>query len=118
MLLTACNKIKEDFIQIRFALLPTILYCCFMQIFFHTLCPFLAFFHRQCPGCGLTRSILSLLSGNLQKSLEYNWTGIFWFITILLFLFDRYIKELKIKPFPVLFSIVGILTILRYILLF
>ncbi len=31
-------------------------------------CPFKAIFHIPCPGCGMTRAFLSLLSGNLQAS--------------------------------------------------
>ncbi|GHV59336.1 hypothetical protein FACS1894182_13290 [Bacteroidia bacterium] len=33
-------------------------------------CPTKYFFHIDCPGCGLQRSILALLEGNLGKSLS------------------------------------------------
>ena len=33
-------------------------------------CPIKHFFHIDCPGCGLQRSILALLEGDLGKSLS------------------------------------------------
>jgi hypothetical protein len=33
-------------------------------------CPTKHFFHLDCPGCGLQRSILALLEGDLEKSLS------------------------------------------------
>jgi len=34
-------------------------------------CPFKLFFHIDCPGCGMQRSILALLKGDLWESLTY-----------------------------------------------
>lgn len=110
------TRLKEDVVQIRFALIPVIIYLVFMQIFFGTVCPFKAFFKIDCPGCGLTHSIYYLLQGNIKLSLYYNWTGILWFILIVLFGVDRYVKKLKISPFPTLVVIVSFVTIIRYII--
>jgi hypothetical protein len=33
-------------------------------------CPSKHFFHLDCPGCGLQRSIVALLEGDLEKSLQ------------------------------------------------
>ena len=33
-------------------------------------CPSKRFFHFDCPGCGLQRSIIALLEGDLAKSLQ------------------------------------------------
>ncbi len=35
-------------------------------------CPFRAVLHIPCPGCGMTRALVSLLSGNLQASLVWH----------------------------------------------
>ena len=34
-------------------------------------CPIKHFFHIDCPGCGMQRSILALLEGDLWKSLSH-----------------------------------------------
>jgi hypothetical protein len=36
----------------------------------------------SCPGCGLTRSFISLAHGDLRSSWLYNPAGVFWFVAI------------------------------------
>lgn len=109
------NKLKEDLYQIRFAVIPLILYCIFMQVFFGTVCPLKAFTHIDCPGCGLTHATFYLLTGKFQESIDANPTCMLWLFSIFLFLFDRYVKPLKVKPFPCVFIVTGIITIIWYI---
>lgn len=33
-------------------------------------CPSKRFFHLDCPGCGLQRSIIALLEGDIEKSIQ------------------------------------------------
>lgn len=44
----------------------------FMEWLKHHLltCPSKFFFHIDCPGCGMQRSIIALLEGDLKRSLE------------------------------------------------
>lgn len=106
--------LKRDLYQIRFAIIPLIIYCMVMQIFFGTVCPLKAFTGINCPGCGLTRATFYLVTGQLQASLQSNPTCILWLTTIILFVVDRYIRPLKVKVFPILFIIVGLVTIFWY----
>ena len=108
------NKLKNDIIENKIALIVVILYLALMWILFHTLCPFYAIFHFPCPACGLTRACLLILTGRFTKSLGYNPTAIFWIISISCFIIDRYIKPLKIKPFPYMFIITSLVTIIWY----
>lgn len=39
-------------------------------------CVFHRLFHVPCPGCGLTRSIMALLHGDVIRSITYNFLGI------------------------------------------
>ena len=96
-------QLKKDLKNYWYAILLVIIYILTMEIIFHKTCIFQILFHIDCPGCGLTRATISLFKGNIKESLHYNYSCIFWLITILLFIIDRYIKPLKIKPFPVLF---------------
>lgn len=112
------KKLKQDIYDFRYAIVIIIIYCVIMQIIFGAVCPFKVFLHIDCPGCGLTRATISLLKGDIAKSLEYNYTCPLWLITFFLFFFDRYVKPLKIKVFPSLFIITSIVTLIRYVLLF
>ena len=106
--------LKKNLYQIRFALIPIIIYLVLMQFFFGTVCPIKAFLHVDCPGCGLTHAVIYLFMGRLNDSVSANPTAILWLISIMLFIIDRYIYKLKIKPFPYLFIITGLITILWY----
>lgn len=45
-------------------------------------CVFRYFWHIYCPGCGMTRAWLAVLSLDLRTALTYN--GMFWSVPILL----------------------------------
>ena len=108
------NKLKKDIYNLRYVLIFLLIYIITMNLIFNTVCPFRVLFHVNCPGCGLTRACISLLKGNIIESWHYNRTAILWIISIMLFIFDRYIKALRIKPFPFVFIFVGIITIVNY----
>lgn len=78
-----------------------ILVCLLLFIFFYIFemkwnCPFKKMFHIACPGCGLTRSFISLINLDVISSIKYNILGIpiaiFVFISIV-FLIKDFIKN-------------------------
>jgi hypothetical protein len=52
-----------------------------------------------CPGCGITRAILSLLQGDLQKAIYFH--PLFWFpfIFVVLWLYRRHFSAAQTKLF-------------------
>lgn len=52
------------------------------------LCSVKRLFSLPCPGCGLTRSVSSMLHGDFLKSWSYHPLGIFFVATALLFVFN------------------------------
>lgn len=65
-------------------------------------CPFYLFSGYHCPGCGNTRSITHLLSGELLLSLRCNITPLFLFLIIVMLyiemLFYIFGKRVKLLP--------------------
>ncbi len=106
--------IKKDLYEMRFAIILLLVYCLFMQIVFGTVCPFKAITGFNCPGCGLTHATFYFLTGKIELAFNTNPTFILWWICIILFFFDRYIYRIKIKVFPVMFTIVGVITLFWY----
>ena len=111
------KQLRKDLKNYWYILLIVAIYMIVMEIIFQKTCIFQILFHINCPGCGLTRATFALFRGDIKSSLHYNYSCIFWLSTILLFIIYRYIKPLKIKPFPVLFIITCLVTIIRYILI-
>ncbi len=109
------KRLKEDIYHLKYALLILGLYCLFMQLHFGTVCPIKALFHFSCPGCGLTHATYYLFVGRWKDSLLANPTCILWLCTFFLFFYDRYRTELKIKPFPFLFIVASIVTLVWYL---
>ncbi len=111
------KQLKKDLRDYIVPIIIIILYIVVMELVFGLTCPFRILFHIDCPGCGLTRAFISFFTGNIRQAFHYNYSFIFWLITIVLFIIHRYIKPLKIKPFPVFFIITCLVTIIRYILI-
>jgi len=64
-----------------------------LSIFDIRVCPVFLLFKHPCPGCGLTRSIMSLLKGDFVMSFKYNILGIpfviCFIVMIVLFIFKK-----------------------------
>ncbi|MES2431557.1 MAG: DUF2752 domain-containing protein [Bacteroidota bacterium] len=62
-------------------------------------CPVKNYFHIDCPGCGLQRSFIELLNGNLSSSLHYHFATIpliLFFIYSLLHLYFKFNHGVKV----------------------
>lgn len=58
-------------------------------------CFFKTHFGIACPGCGMQRSLIALLKGNIIESLEYHVALIPFIITIILLIIQLRIKHIN-----------------------
>lgn len=112
------TQLKEDLRKYGLLIIALLFYILITNIIFHTCCPFKIIFKRECPGCGLTRATIALLSGNIKESFAYNYTCPLWLITAIFFIIDRYIHKFKKNYGLVLLIITSLVTIIRYVLNF
>ena len=93
------------------------------QYSFYPRCPIYEFLHLQCPGCGATRAIATLLHGHLAEAMRFN--GL---VTLLLpfaaaygvLCYRRFLQRKSIywpQPRPVAlcaaFALVAVFTVIR-----
>jgi len=91
-----------------------IIYLFIFQYFFGTICIFDGLFGMPCPGCGLSRSFIFLIKGNIKESLNYH----AMLIPTILFLGYSFIvlyvnKKFNIKIYYIV-SIVFFLLLISY----
>lgn len=110
------EQLKKDLYNLRFVLPILFIYFLVTQMIFKTVCIFKIIFHHDCPGCGLTRACLCILTGQFTKSLEYNPSAIFWLISIFLLLIHRYVKRFKYEIFPYVFIVPCIITLVVFLI--
>ena len=81
-------------------------------------CIFYREYHLYCPSCGNTRSVLSLLHGDIVSSLEYNVTPIFLLIIALAFyceaIAQTFGKRLALVPRKMPFMVITIIGFIVY----
>lgn len=110
-------KIKNDLHNFYAVIIGFIVYALILQLIFNTICPIKAIFKIDCPGCGLTHATIYLMTGQINKAIEANYTVFFWWTFIILFAIDRYIYKFKIKIVPTIFAISCIITLFRYMII-
>lgn len=58
-------------------------------------CFFKSHFGMECPGCGMQRSLIALLNGNIVESLQYHVALIPFLITIILLIVQLITKQVN-----------------------
>ena len=67
----------------------------FLLLFFK--CPMKLFFDIPCPGCGMTRAIISLLKFDFKASFTYNPLAIFVILALVYYIFIRKFAKIPSK---------------------
>ena len=91
----AVTKLRKDIYRCRIAILIIIIYLILAQIVFGTMCPFKILTGQDCPGCGLTRGCLCVLTGHFNQAISYNPMSFAWVVLIIWLLWERYLTDKK-----------------------
>lgn len=110
------NRLLDDIKQNWKLLLAIAALLAAMQYFFHGVCPFLLLFGFPCPGCGLTRGCLAVLTLRFDEAMAYNPTSFLWVGLILLWGYFRYVRGRQHPAVTAAAVPVCLLTLLRYVL--
>lgn len=92
-----------------------LVYTVLLDHIFDAFCPMVIIFGLPCPGCGLTRSVLYLASGQIYRSIWINPMGIPIVGILIYFFWNRYIIGRKAKWIVPLIIIAIVLLVILYI---
>ena len=93
---TVWKRIKADLKEYRIALLVLGIYYVLVRRIFRAFCPMVILTGLPCPGCGLSRAVWYLLTGQIRRSFLLHPLGVFWILFILYFFVNRYFLGKKV----------------------
>jgi len=80
-------------------------------------CFFKSNFGIECPGCGMQRSLISLLKGNILESIQYHAALIPFIITLIFLILQLKIKHVDGGKWVMwAFIVTSIITVIQYII--
>jgi len=100
------KRIVIDVLAFKWAIICLVIYYLLTNEVFHAFCPMVIVTGLPCPGCGVTRSIFYLLTGQISRSFALSPFAIFWILLGIWFFYERYVRGKKVK---VLYLLIGCL---------
>ena len=109
------GRIGRDVKNFWPAALGLFIYIIISNVLFDAFCPMLAVTGIPCPGCGMSRAIVYLITGHPAKSLDMHPLAPLSLILLLYIGWNRYIISRKAKELPVLIGIGVVLLLVCYV---
>ena len=110
------ERIKNDIKKYYPIIISLIFYGIVTQIVFRMFCPFRIIFGIPCAGCGMTRAIIYLITGDIQNAMRMNPSVVLWIVFFLWFFWNRYITGKKNKKVTIVcLWMVCVVTIVIYL---
>lgn len=91
------SRIKEDVKQYGVGILAVVILYFVLHALFDAFCPSVLISGFPCPGCGMTRAVLYLFTGQFKRSWALNPAAVLWVLWAFWFAYERYVKGRKTK---------------------
>lgn len=105
--------LAKDIWENRYPILIIVLYLSVTHLLFGEVCPLKLLAGYPCPGCGLTRGCMAILTLHWRESLVYHPAAVLWVAVILYFLIKRYGLGGRVGIAP--FAVVAVMTMGIYV---
>lgn len=69
---TVCGRMAADIREYGIAIIAVVIYMIFVNVVFHAFCPLVIVSGFPCPGCGVTRAAVCLLTGRWRQAWQLN----------------------------------------------
>lgn len=101
------ERLGEDLYSLRYALLGIAVYYAAVHLLFGQFCPMMIVLHLPCPGCGMTRAFVLVLTGRLREAWELHPLVYGWILLGGMFGVNRYLLDKRPRMLTV--GLVGLL---------
>lgn len=109
------KRIVSDIKDYYIAILLFIVLNVVVRAVFHAFCPFLIITGFPCAGCGLTRAVFYILTGQFARGMNLNPAAPFWIAWIVYFLVMRYVCGKNSKWLMRFLGVVAVITLGVYL---
>lgn len=111
---TVYGRIMADIKEYGMAAVAVLIYTVIVNLIFHAFCPLVIFCGFPCPGCGVSRATVCVITGQWQRAWQLN--PVIFPIVLLAgyFFLNRYLVERKVRGIKALIAAVMILLVIVY----
>lgn len=92
-----CGRIAGDIKQYGIAGVLLFIYTVVVNLVFHAFCPLVIFCGLPCPGCGITRAAVCIVTGRWRQAWRLNPVIFPIVLTALYFAWNRYLLGIRAK---------------------
>ena len=112
---TVCGRVAADVKEYGMAVVVFVVYAVIVNLVFHAFCPVVIFCGFPCPGCGITRATMCLLTGRLKQAWQLNPVVFAVTVPAVYFCVNRYLLGRKAAGIKWLIAAVFVLLIGVYL---
>ncbi|MEG1847978.1 MAG: DUF2752 domain-containing protein [Lachnospiraceae bacterium] len=84
------KRFMTDLNSYKWVMIAAFLYYCFTKLIFHAFCPMVIMTGLPCPGCGMVRAVLCILTGQFVRGWNLNPFAFAWMALALWCVYRRY----------------------------
>lgn len=109
------DRLKKDLKTFYPAAIVLVIYNIIVRKIFHAYCPFLIATGFPCAGCGMTRAVFFILTGEMKRGMSLNPAAPLWIIFLIWFFAERYLRGQTSKHVKAALAAVVLVTFGIYI---
>ena len=106
--------LRKDLRDFKAAIFALVLYNVLARSLFHAFCPQLILTGFPCAGCGMTRAVFYILTGQFSRGMNLNPAAPLWILFLFWFFFNRYARGVYSKSTPFWLGVVCVVTLAVY----
>lgn len=110
------GRIASDLREYGMAGVALLLYTAAVNLVFHAFCPLVIFSGIPCPGCGVTRAAVCLMTGRWQQAWRMNPVIFPIALAAVWFAWRRYLLGREVKGIKGMLALIAALLVIVYIL--